>query len=202
MGYFLLGKIIEENTGSTVIELINDKICIPLKLENTFMSSSAEFPGETIHGYDESSGSIDDITGTQAANAINFELSWTAGGIISTIDDMAVWARALSNGSLISENMHEQQMPVLNPPSETNPYYSGYGMGIKQSDKWIGHNGAISGYVCYMFYYPEKDVSIVTFFNKFSAFNEEINLKDITAVGHNFMGIAKYVCPETLIPEE
>ncbi len=200
IGYFLLGKIIEEASGSSVVELISEKICEPLKLGNTFMASSAQFPGETIHGYDESSGTIDDITGTPSANAINFELSWTAGGMISSLDDLSVWSRALYNGTLISDSLHVQQMPVLNPPTENNPYYSGYGMGIKQSDKWIGHNGAISGYVCYMFYYPDKDVSVITFFNKFSAFDADVNLTDITAVGQNFMEVAKYVCPETLIP--
>jgi len=200
IGYFLLGKIIEDATESSVIDLISEKICDPLNLENTFMAASPQFAGEMIHGYDESGGTIEDITGTPAANAINFELSWTAGGIISSMDDLSVWSRALYKGTLISDSLHEQQMPVLNPPTENNPYYSGYGMGIKQSDKWIGHNGAISGYVCFMFYYPEGDVSVVTFFNKFSAFDAEVNLSDITAVGQNFMEVAKYVCPETLIP--
>jgi len=200
IGYFLLGKIIETASGSSVIDLINEKICDPLNLENTFMAASPQFAGEMIHGYDESGGTIEDITGTPAADAINFELSWTAGGIISSLDDLSVWSRALYKGKLISDSLLEQQMPVLNPPTENNPYYSGYGMGIKQSDKWIGHNGAISGYVCYMFYYPEGDVSVVTFFNKFSAFDAEVNLSDITAVGQNFMEVAKYVCPETLIP--
>ncbi len=200
IGYFLLGKIIVQSTGSTVASLIQEKISIPLKLHKTFMAESAHPAEDVVHGYDGSSGSVVDMTGTPQADAINFELAWTAGGMLSTVDDLAVWSRAIVHGKLLSDSLHTQQLPKLEPPSQHNPYWSGYGMGISQTDVWLGHTGAVCGYVCNMSYNPKGDVSIITFFNKFSAFDIDENTADITAVAGNFMELARFMCPNTLKP--
>lgn len=198
IGYFLLGKIMEQATGKSVAELIQEKICVPLVFTSTFMPDSPQPAGDVIHGYDGSSGAVVDMTGTPAANAINFELAWTAGGMLTTIEELSIWARALVTGQLISDSLHQQQLPLLNPPTPTVPYWSGYGFGLSQTDAWIGHTGAICGYICNMQYYPEKDVSIITFFNKFSAFDVEANASDLSDAGANFMSLARFMCPETL----
>ena len=198
IGYFLLGKILEQSSGLSVGELIQEKICIPLGLTQTMMPLTPYPSADVIHGYDESSGEVLDMTGTPQAEAINFELAWTAGGMLSTLDELSTWSRALVNGTLLSDSLHQQQMPILNPPTQSVPYWTGYGMGISQADAWIGHTGAICGFICYMQYYPEKDVSIVTFFNKFSAFDIDANTEDMANAGANFMRLAKYMCPETL----
>lgn len=198
IGYFLLGKICELETGQEVEDLMVEKIFFPAGLFRTYMPLEAHPPLETIHGYDESSGQVLDMTGTPQADAINFELAWTAGGIMSTMEDLRNWLRTLCKGKLLSDSLHELQMPVLHPPTNQTPYWSGYGMGISQTDAWMGHTGAICGFVCNMQYYPEKDASIITFFNKFSAFDLDANAADLQAMGGNFRQLAKYYFPETL----
>lgn len=198
IGYFLLGKIIEQANQTTVSEAIEEKIAIPLGLKNTFMAEVPHPEGETIHAYDESSGQILDMTGTSQADAINFELAWTAGGMFSTLDDLHIWSAALANGDLISGSLHEQQLPLMHPPNEHQPFAEGYGMGLSQTDVWLGHNGAICGYITNMSYYPAEETSVITFFNKFSAFNEEQNYKDFMAVYRNYIDLRRLVCPETL----
>lgn len=201
IGYFLLGKIIEQASGMTVANLIQEKICQPLGLMNTFMAEEPYPPGDVIHGYDESSGEVLDMTGTPQADAINFELAWTSGGMFSSLEDLTIWCRSLANGDLLSDSLHEQQMPVLNPPSQALPYWSGYGMGVSQTSEWMGHTGAICGYVCNMQYNVAEDVSIVTFFNKFSAFDIDANTADLHATTENFMSLASLMCPGSLDPE-
>lgn len=198
IGYFLLGKILEQSSGNTIDELLQAKICLPLRMYNTFMPDVPNPVGDIIHGYDQSSGTVLDMTGTSQADAINFELAWTAGGILSSVDDLSIWAGALSTGELLSDSLHLEQMPILSPPSSEVPYWTGYGMGVSQTDVWIGHTGAICGFICYMQHYVEEDVTIITFFNKFSAFEEDENAADLSAAGQNFMKLAKFVCPETL----
>lgn len=199
IGYFLLGEICEMETGQQVSDLMTEKIFYPAGLFRTFMPSEPHPALETIHGYDESSGTVTDMTGTPQADAINFELAWTAGGIMSTMEDLRNWSRTLSRGSLLSDSLHEQQMPELHPPTTQLPYWSGYGMGISQTDAWMGHTGAICGFYCNMQYYPDDDASIVTFFNKFSAFDTIPNAEDLGAAGQNFIRLARFMCPETLI---
>jgi D-alanyl-D-alanine carboxypeptidase len=201
IGYFLLGKIMEAKTLKSIDELLQEKICQPLGFTHTFMPGSPDPAGDVIHGYDESGGSVEDMSGTPQADAINFELAWTAGGMMTNIDELSQWARALAGGQLLSDSMYMAQMPVLHPPTPEVPYYTGYGMGVSQTDVWIGHTGAICGFVCYMQYYPEGDVSIITFFNKFSAFDIEANAADLKATGENFKTLATYMCPNTLQPE-
>lgn len=198
IGYFLLGRIMEQVTGTGIAELLQQEICNPLGFKHTFMPQTPAPPGDIIHGYDGSGGDVMDMTGTPQADAINFELAWTAGGILSTLDELSTWARVLTHGELLSDSMHLQQMPVLKPPTGAVPYYTGYGYGISQTDVWTGHTGAICGFICYMQYNPEADVGIITFFNKFSAFDEDANAADLAAAGANFMALAKHMCPESL----
>ena len=88
IGYFLLGKIIEQQLGISIKDAIYQRISIPLGLQNTYMADVAHPPSESIHGYDESSGIIEDITNFNPSNEINFNLAWTAGGMFSTLDDL------------------------------------------------------------------------------------------------------------------
>jgi len=201
IGYFLLGKIIEHVTETSVAEALRDKITVPLGLKNTFMAEVPHPVSEVIHGYDESSGAIEDITNFPPSDEINFHLAWTAGGLFSSLDDMSNWARALAIGSLLSDSLHQQQMPVLNPPSASLPYWKGYGMGVNQTDVWIGHTGAVSGFICNMNHYPEKNVTVISFFNKFSAFSLEHNTSDLNLVSNNYLELLLIACPETLQPE-
>lgn len=197
-GYFILGKIIEQASGMTVAQAMEEKIVLKLGLNGTFMAESPCPDNDVIHGYDASSGILEDMTGTSQAIAINYELAWTAGGILSTLEDLHKWSRAVALGELISDSLHQQQLPVLNPPNSVNPYWSGYGMGISQTEDWIGHTGAVCGYICNMSYNLEDDVTIVTFFNKFCAFDKDANTSDINAVVSNFMILAKLICPDSL----
>ena len=198
IGYFLLGKIMESVSQESIQDLLQEKICIPLGFKQTFMPAYPHPDGDVIHGFDESGGTVEDMSGTSQANSINFELAWTAGGIMTTLEELTVWARALATGFLLSDSLHLAQLPVLKPPTQTVPYWSGYGMGMSQTDVWMGHTGAICGFVCNMQYYPDEDVSIITFFNKFSVFDPEANTADLKAEGENFMTLARFMCPETL----
>lgn len=200
IGYFLVGKILELKTGKSIDELLQAKICQPLGFSHTFMPDEPYPAGDIIHGFDESGGTVEDMTGTSQAMAINFDLAWTAGGLMTTLEELTIWSKVLATGELLSDSMHLAQMPALHPPSASVPYYSGYGMGVSQTDVWIGHTGAICGFVCNMQYYPLQDVSIITFFNKFSAFDTTANAADLKVMGENFAQVARYICPGTLDP--
>ena len=198
IGYFLLGKIIEKETDRSVADLIIEKICLPLDLRNTFMAQVPHPEVEIIHGYDESGGQVMDITSFPPSDDINFELSWTAGGMFSSFSDLVTWARALATGQLLNNELHLRQLPVLNPPTEALPYWHGYGMGISQTDVWIGHAGAISGFICNMNHYPQKNITVISFFNKFSAFVIEYNESDLVKVGDNYLKLLKMADPQSL----
>ena len=45
---------------------------------------------------------------------------------------------------------------------------------------------------------PEEDVTIITFFNKFCAFDVDANTADVIATADNFVKLARLMAPETL----
>ena len=58
--------------------------------------------------------------------------------MISTLDDMGVWARDLAMGKLISPDMKRERDPFLPAPPEGEGAL--YGLGIENQNGWIGHN--------------------------------------------------------------
>lgn len=196
LNYNLLGMVIEEVTGTPAGEVIEEKIAVPLGLENTFMPDSAWVEGETVHGYDGPRDDPRDVTGLPSTEILNHDLAGTAGGMVSSLEDLRVWARALATGELLSEETHRQQLPAPDP-SAGMPFPTGYGLGLSMMDVWLGHAGAVSGYSCYMFYYPEEDAVIVAFFNKLNAFDADANQSEQWAYGKNFVKMSEALYPDT-----
>lgn len=196
-GYFLLGAIIEKVSGNTVATELGERIAQPLGMDNTFLPDGPTFEGDTVHGYEVKDGRLVDTTGTEAAKIINYDLAYTAGGIVSTLEDMKVWAKALATGELLSDEMHQEQMPKNVKDSPEAPFESGYGFGVGQAYTWIGHTGGVAGFETNVYYYPEKDATIVTYFNKLSVASPEAILPDLEAYTNYFVELSKIIYPET-----
>jgi len=197
INYFLLGMIIEEVGGRTLEQEIDERIAVPLGLDNTFLPDSPDYEGQTIHGYEEGDGELVDVTGSEIEEVISYDLAWAAGGMVTTLDDLKVWAKALATGELLSEAMHEEQMDMVDTTPEGSPVESAYGLGVGLSDVWVGHSGAVVGSMCNMGYYPEQDATIITYFNKLSTSSLEANEADLKDYVTCFMTLSRTLYPET-----
>ena len=91
--------------------------------------------------------------------ASNPAVAWSAGAMISTLDDLRIWSKALATGALLNPETHAEQMKF--GAIATKPIHVGYGLGIANFGGLIGHNGAIFGYTTAMFYVPAADATIV-----------------------------------------
>jgi len=197
INYFFLGMIIEDVGGQTLQREIEERIAAPLGLVNTFLPDSPDYEGETIHGYEEVDGELVDVTGSALEEVISYDLAWAAGGMVTTLDDLRIWAKALATGELLSEAMHEEQMDMVDTTPQGSPVKSAYGLGVGLSDVWVGHSGAVVGSMCNMGYYPEQDATVITFFNKLSTSSLEANEADLKDFVECFMTISKTLYPET-----
>jgi len=197
INYFLLGMIIEETGGQTLQQEIEERVTAPLGLRSTFLPDSPDYEGETIHGYDEVDGELVDVTGSEVEKVISFDLAWAAGGMVTTLDDLKVWAKALATGELLSDAMHQEQMDMVDTTPEGSPIESAYGLGVGLSDVWVGHSGAVVGSMCNMGYYPEQDATVITYFNKLSTSSLEANEADLKDYVGCFIAISKALYPET-----
>lgn len=161
----LLGMVIEKVTGRPVAEVFENGLLEPLGM------SATSFPGRSQA---LASPHLDGITiqpdgpGGPIRDATDWNPSWTftAGGMISTLDDMRTWTEALgTGGGLISEAMQREREASTTSTTPPNTPELTYGLGFFCDRGWWGHNGALPGFTSYAVYHPERRISVVVFVN-------------------------------------
>jgi D-alanyl-D-alanine carboxypeptidase len=176
----LLGEVVKKVSGQEIGAFITQHILNPLALIHTLYPKSTEFPSPHAHGYQKlADGTIVDAT--------NSNPTWTgaAGQMISTLDDLRVWARALAEGKLISPAMkHEQQ--TFGDASPDEGVGAKYGLALENQNGWLGHNGNILSYMAFPYYLPEERMTMVVLVNSGA---------DIEGVWHMIEDIASIISP-------
>ncbi|OXM58773.1 D-alanyl-D-alanine carboxypeptidase [Amycolatopsis thailandensis] len=117
-GYLLLGKVIEQVTRNDVREEIQRRILDPLGLDRTYFPLRSPFlRGPHLHGYDLSG---------QDMTVFSPSYDWTAGAMVSTVDDLATFHRALLAGRLLKP-AQQAELERLVPSGE----FGAYGAGVE-----------------------------------------------------------------------
>lgn len=155
----LLGLLVEKISGQPLAGYFGEHILAPLHLAHTSFPAGAEFPGPHAQGYTE----LADDGPPVIATDWNTSWSWSAGAMISTLDDMHTWAPAVATGTLLSPAMQRQRLQTVNEDGFPADY--GYGLGIFNIGGWIGHNGSLPGYQAVVVYEPQSQTSLVILTN-------------------------------------
>lgn len=150
----LLGMVIEKVTGKPVDQAIEQQIFDPLKLRNSsWPGDSTNMPTPFAQGF-TLQGNFAKPDAPSNATHWNPSWAWTAGEMISNIDDMLVYARALGTGhGLLGAAAQTERL--------TFPGAGGYGIAIGCSDGWVGHTGELPGYNTTLFYQTAADIAVV-----------------------------------------
>lgn len=158
--YILLGMIAEQVTGQSIESLIKERILTPLELAQTSFPTTSAMPAPFAHGYDTG----EQVVELRDVTRLNPGSSWASGAMISTLDDLAVWAAALANGTLLSPEIQAERLrfePL--PPARVT---LGYGLGVINLNGLIGHSGDISGYSSWAMHDPDAGATIVVVTNR------------------------------------
>jgi D-alanyl-D-alanine carboxypeptidase len=165
----LLGLVLEQVTGETIGELYRERIIEPLGLQGTsFPDADPSIPEPHAQGY-----TLQGQTGGEPVDATNWNPSWawTAGAMISTVEDLLAYGRALGTGEgLLPPEQQAQRLDSFVsdlPPLNQSPLNGdlGYGIGLMNDQGWIGHNGELPGYNTYLLYHPELDATVAVAVN-------------------------------------
>lgn len=151
--YALIGFILEKIYQKDYNVLIQEKICKPLKLENTYYSFENDLAKNEAYSYN--------IQDKYLKNgSINYSNEPGSGGLLSTPSEVNRFISALFMGKIISPESLELMLNIENDE---------YGLGIETfmlgSLKAFRHTGRIDNYISDYWYFPNEQLGLVTLAN-------------------------------------
>jgi D-alanyl-D-alanine carboxypeptidase len=159
----LLGLVIEEVTGQPLNEVIEERIIVPLGLDATTFPTDASFAepharGYTVQGQDERVP-VD-------ATDWNPSWGWSAGAMISDLDDLLVYGDALVAGDvLLSPEMQAERIDSFDFSIPPNTPAFAYGLGLGLANGWYGHTGELPGYNTAMQHHLDEGITVIVMVN-------------------------------------
>jgi D-alanyl-D-alanine carboxypeptidase len=151
----LLGLVVEKITQTPLGEAFRTRIFEPLQLSHTSYPSVVELPDPhpTPYDVDIGTGAIDEDP------LINPTALGAAGGMVSTLDDLAAWGDALGSGRLLTQELQMRRMSDAHAATN-GPEYDLYGLGIGSLRGWWGHTGSGIGFQAATFRDPRTGTTI------------------------------------------
>lgn len=151
--YALLGFILEKVYHKSYAALLQEKICKPLKLSNTYFSPETDPNKHEAISYNIQNRYIEN-------SKVNFSNHPGSGGIATTAVELNRFLSGLFEGKLISK----ESLVLMLPENKGE-----YGMGIekarfKNPTGYI-HGGRIENYFSDYWYFPAEKLGIVTLCN-------------------------------------
>ncbi|MHB8815815.1 MAG: serine hydrolase domain-containing protein [Steroidobacteraceae bacterium] len=167
--YTLLGLVIEQVTGEDAARAIRNRILEPLALNNVYLEGFEPLPaGRMPHRYQWATPDFHRSAGAHAAffevrpglldvSSSNLSVEWTAGGMVATAHDLALYGNALREGKLVqsrSMRFMTEWFPAgksfqigHNLIREAHP--SGFAL--------IGHDGGVLGFSATLYWVEGAD---------------------------------------------
>jgi D-alanyl-D-alanine carboxypeptidase len=177
--YEMLGVIAEQVGRKPLAALYTELVTTPLGMAQTSLPAwdDTAIPDPHPQGYmfgnneignaaydaalagDKAKAQITVAPGTQPNDVTLLPVNGQAsGGAISTLGDMAIWAKALGTGQLLT--------PQLQTERTRYGAGSGYGLGLQRTPSGlVGHDGAVPGFQSSVYFHPPTGTSIVVLTN-------------------------------------
>jgi CubicO group peptidase (beta-lactamase class C family) len=159
-GFIMLGYIIEKVSGKTYAEYLQDNFFTPLGMTSSYYGDETKIIKNRASGYQPGEG------GTVNADYLSMTLPYAAGSIMSTVDDLYKWNRALHSYKLVKKETLDMAHTSYKL-ADGKPVGYGYGWSLSklQGSRSIEHGGGINGYLSYALYLPEEDLFVALLSN-------------------------------------
>jgi len=165
-GYYLLGTIIEKVTGKSYEQNVHDIIFTPLQMNHSLFDFKHSTDTNIATGYQILNDSI-----KKEASAWRWDstITYAAGAIWSTTSDMYKWSQAIANKKIISADSWK----VMTTQYLEKYIYCFY-IDLMFGKQIISHGGGIPGFISYLCYYTDENVTIILLNNE-GWFDEAMN---------------------------
>ncbi|GAA2746484.1 serine hydrolase domain-containing protein [Terrabacter aerolatus] len=162
LAYGLLGQVVERVTGQDWEHVVRERVLDPLGMTRTGLVPA----DDRAIGYQ-----VDPYAGTASEEPL-FTLNATAplGGLWSTVADMARYAAYVANPDdrvVRPETVEEMCRPIIMTDTDgwTGAYGLGFGMGRRGDRVYVGHGGAMPGFLTGLRVRRKDGIGAVVFAN-------------------------------------
>jgi D-alanyl-D-alanine carboxypeptidase len=150
-GYILVGRILEEVTGSPFHDLLRDRIFRPLGMADSYLMFRAEPEN------DRRSIAPLWIGDTEASTFSSLSCDWAGGGIVTTLDDLVRFSEAFHSARLISHEslaslarfQHRLRSGIYYGIGLMQLRFEGFLFLLRGLPRPIGHTGVLSTHLFY-----------------------------------------------------
>jgi CubicO group peptidase (beta-lactamase class C family) len=171
-GYALVAAVIEAVTGKPWHQYLREALFVPLGLRHTGYGADPRFAAMQVPGYSLQDGQV------VPAKVISMTIPSAAGALLSTVDDLLKWNRALHEGRVLGSEAYARMITPVGKAVEAK-----YGFGIElatvQGKPMLDHSGGIFGFEAMLEYVPGPDISVVVLQNNDS--NDDYKGPDMIA---------------------
>ncbi|WPB84975.1 serine hydrolase domain-containing protein [Sediminicoccus rosea] len=158
-GFWLLGRVIERISGQSLAEFLETRIFLPLGMTRTRHTPDLARP---VRGL--ATGYLPDGLGGFTTARHGFPLGGE-GGLVSCVEDLALWARSLSVGGLGSEIETRLQATLPFTGGAMNRYALGLEVEEWRGLRLVSHGGLWPGYKTAFLRLPEKRLTVFVLAN-------------------------------------
>lgn len=161
--YLLLGLVVERATGLSLASNYRGRIFNRLGMVNSWHEGFEPARGRVAHHFYNLVPQGINRNLDISATTLDTSAAWASGAIVSTVEDLALFQRALMNGQLFRDSstlMQMQQVTAVSP---------NYGLGLQRA-VFNGHEvwGHAGFWGAIMLYAPDKDAYLVMTVNQAS----------------------------------
>lgn len=159
--YVLLGKVVEAASHESYSAYVFDHVIKPAGMNHTVTMDEERGSSTVATGYRPTPKG-----GLAPAPAFGAGWAWSAGYLVSNVDDLAKWDDAFFGGKIISPgDVNLATTPFRLPDGKS----TGYGMGwiddTQDGQRRIWHNGGTFGFSAANVTYPDEHVAIIVLAN-------------------------------------
>ena len=159
-GYALIGAVIEAVTGKPWHSYLEQRLFKPLGMRHTGYGHDPRFARQVVHGYM--------LDGERILPMLPMSMTQphAAGALVSTVDDLLTWNRALHEGRVLRTDAYTQMITPTGKAADPGVRY-GFGLYDERvrDRQMLRHGGRIFGYIASLSYLPGPDITVVVLEN-------------------------------------
>ena len=161
-GYYLLGILIEKVTGRSYWEFLKERIFTPLDMAATRSADPQPIIPNRASGYEWKNDHFENRPILLPA------IAFSAGSLLSNVDDMAKWDAALYTEKLLKQtSLDKMWTPVRAKDSSDAPFNYGFGWFVDSyhGHRLVQHSGGTPGFSSAIYRFIDDKLTIIILTN-------------------------------------